>query len=208
MPNSSQSSDAAPKPKHGGKRPGAGRKPAGYTSPTALTPLDRQAILARSPPQRIESAAQQYARTSIASLAKRLEFGSSDAARVAAANSILDRGYGRPAVDVGGDSVVMAEAEDLVVGIGAEIRTEARKFALLAIEVLRRISEFSTSESASVSASNALLARGLGIVAPAKLPDEVTRSLGKREKARVDAREAAIGVFETPPPPIKFKLVQ
>ena len=206
MPNSSNSSDAAPKPRHGGKRPGAGRKPAGYTAPTSLTPLDRQALLAKTPPRTIETAAQQYARTSIASLAKRLEFGLSDAARVAAANSLLDRGYGKPAVDVGGASVVMAE--ELVVGIGAEIRAEARKFALLAIEVLRRISEFSTSESASVSASNALLARGLGIVAPAKLPDEVTRKLGKRHQAVEDARDAAIGVFETPPPPIKFKLVQ
>ena len=46
------------------------------SSPTSLTPLDRQALLAETPPRVIESAAQRHARTSIASLVKRLEFES------------------------------------------------------------------------------------------------------------------------------------
>src|SRR4051812_35771853 len=95
-------SRAKPRTKHGGRRRGDGRKPVEYRSPTALSALDRQALLADSPPALIESAAQRHARTSIAALVKRLEFGASDAARVAAANSILDRGYGKPAVDAGG----------------------------------------------------------------------------------------------------------
>ena len=201
---SSQSTGMTPKPKHGGKRHGAGRKKAAYTSPTALTAVDRQALLADAPPKLIESAAQRHARTSIAALVRKLEFGLSDAARVAAANSILDRGYGKPAVDVGGlGELPLGYPSSATADVSAEIRTEARKHALLAIEVLRRVSEFGASESASVSASNALLARGLGNVAPAKLSDEFSRSLGKSEQAVEDAREAATGVFETPPPPRK-----
>ena len=206
MPKSKQSS-ASTKPQHGGKRPGAGRKKATYTSPTALTAVDRQALLAEVPPKLIETAAQRHARTSVVALVKKLEFGLSDAARVAAANSILDRGFGKPAVDVGGfGELPLGYPISATATVSAEIRAEARKYALLAIEVLRRIAEFGASESASVSASNSLLNRGLGIVAAATMPDEFTRSLGKREQAVEDAREAATGVFETPPPPTKTVL--
>lgn len=203
MAKSTKSSpSAAPKSKHGGKRVGAGRKPEAYRSPTALSFVDRQALLAETPPQTIETAAQRHARTSIAALVKRLEFGTSDAARVAAANSILDRGYGKPAVDVGGTSelpFVMPGAP--IASVRPEIRTEARKYAVLAIEVLRRIAEFGASEGACVSAANALLNRGLGTVAPARMPEDFGRSLGKREQAAEDARTAATGVFAPPPPP-------
>ena len=192
------------KPKRGGRRVGAGRKPASYRSPTSITPLDRQALLAEVPPKLIETAAQRHAHTSIASLVKKLEFGLSDAARISAANAILDRGFGRPSVDAGGfGELPLNYPISATATVSAEIRTEARKYALLAIEVLRRVSEFGSSETVSVAASCALLARGLGNVAPAKLSDEFARSLGKREQAVEDAREAATGVFETPPPPPK-----
>ena len=169
-----------------------------------MTAVDRQALLAEVPPKLIETVAQRHAQTSIAALVKKLEFGLSDAARVAAANSILDRGFGRPAVDIGGfGELPLGYPISATATVSAEIRAEARKYALLAIEVLRRIAEFGASESACVSAANALLNRGLGTVAPAKMPDEFSRSLGKREQAVEDAREAATGVFETPPPPTK-----
>lgn len=69
---------------HGGKREGAGR-PKG--KPNAST-LKRQA--------RIRDLAKEYATVAIEALADILQNGESDAARVSAANSILDRGFGKP----------------------------------------------------------------------------------------------------------------
>ena len=201
---SNQSTESAPKPKRGGASPGAGRKKAVYTPPTSLTDVDRKALVAGSPPAEIETAAQRHALTSISVLVKKLEFGLSDAARVAAANSILDRGFGKPATDVGGaPELPLGHPGSASAAVSAEIRDEARRHALLAIEVLRRIAEFGASESASVSAANSLLNRGCGAVSPAKMSDEFSRSLGKREQAAEDAKSAATGVFETPPPPGK-----
>ena len=203
-PKSSLSTEVEAKRKHGGARPGAGRKRAAYVSPTSLTDVDRQALVAGAPPEVIEAAAQRHARTSIEALVKKLEFGLSDAARVAAANSVLDRAYGKPTVDVGGaPELPFGHPHSATATMGAEIRTIARRYALLAIEVLRRIAEFGGSESASVSAANSLLNRGLGMVAAAKMPDDFTRSLGKREQAAEDAKSAATGVFETPSSPGK-----
>ena len=208
MTKSSKSSSTARPPirNHGGKRPGAGRKPRAYASPTALSLVDRQALLAGIPLECIEPAAQLHALACVAALAKCLEFGSGEAARVAAAKSILDRGYGRLAVETGGDTAQLPGQPGLdAARVGAEVRAEARKYALLAIEVLRRIAEFATSESASVSASSALLNRGLGTVVPSRVPDQ-TRPRGKREQAAENAQSAAIGTFETPAPPGKAPL--
>jgi hypothetical protein len=84
----------------------------------------------------------------------------------------------------------------------AEIRTEARKYANLAIEVLRKIAADGSSETAIAAASKALLDRGLGTVGKARLPDEQRdRPLGKKEEASRAAEVAATGRFATPRPP-------
>ena len=69
--------------KHGGKRPGAGRKPGSATKVTAD----------------VREAARAYTAGALASLATTMVKSESEAARVvAAANSILDRGWGRPGI--------------------------------------------------------------------------------------------------------------
>lgn len=65
---------------HGGKRPGAGRKP----GPVTKAMLD------------VKAAAQEHAELAIQVLAEIAREGDSASARVSAANSILDRAFGRP----------------------------------------------------------------------------------------------------------------
>ena len=71
------------KSKRGGKRQGAGRKPGSrdIASPTQL--------------KSIATLAQSHAKLAMNTLAAIAKGGESEAARVSAANSILDRGYGR-----------------------------------------------------------------------------------------------------------------
>src|SRR5688572_25978240 len=94
-----------PKSKHGGRRPGAGRKKK-VRAATALDETDLRALLAEGAPDRVETVAQRHARLAIAALVKKLVAGANEAARVAAANAILDRAYGKPAVDIGGQSAL------------------------------------------------------------------------------------------------------
>lgn len=77
-----------PLSKKGGARPGAGRKPGVPNKATA----------------EIREAAQQYTTQALETLAQVMQTGESETARVSAANSILDRAYGRPAqaVQLGG----------------------------------------------------------------------------------------------------------
>ena len=70
--------------KRGGARPGAGRKAGVPNKATA----------------EIKEIAQQYTDKAIKALADVVENSESDAARVSAANSILDRAYGRPSQSV------------------------------------------------------------------------------------------------------------
>lgn len=74
----------------GGKRPGAGRKPG------AISKAKRE----------LADMAKDKAEQALAVLAEIMMTGESDAARVSAANSILDRGYGKPfqAVQISGDA--------------------------------------------------------------------------------------------------------
>jgi hypothetical protein len=65
---------------HGGARKNAGRKPG------AVSKAKRE----------LAEMAKDHAQKALAVLAEIMETGESDAARVSAANSILDRGYGRP----------------------------------------------------------------------------------------------------------------
>ena len=65
---------------HGGRREGAGRPKGALNKAT----------------QGIREAAQQYTEQALATLAEVMVSGNSEAARVAAANSLLDRGWGKP----------------------------------------------------------------------------------------------------------------
>jgi hypothetical protein len=75
--------------KRGGARPNAGRKAGVPNKATA----------------EIKEIAQQYTQKAIKALAQIVETGESEAARVSAANAILDRAYGKPsqAIVGGGD---------------------------------------------------------------------------------------------------------
>lgn len=196
------------KRQHGGRRDGSGRKRK-MVDPTVLDQATVDLLVADVPSDQIEKPAQRHARTAVLALVKKMLSGGSESARVTAANAILDRGYGKPGVEIGGDaspnlfslSVPEREAGGFEV-VTLEVRTEARKYAELAIEVLSRIAQFGRSESASVSAASSLLNRGCGTVGTAKLPDEFRETrLGKKEAALIAARTAATGKFATPSAP-------
>lgn len=195
-----------PKSGRGGKRPGAGRKPKGWTKPSALSELNKVSALASPPPDEIDGVAQLYARSAVEALVKLLFYGSSEAAKITAAKEILDRGYGKPAVEIGGDAAMLPlpfmVAPTTSTSLTADIRAEARKYANLAIEVLRKIAQDGASETAIAGASKALLDRGLGTVGKARMPDEQRdRPLGKKEEAQRAAEAAATGRYATPAPP-------
>lgn len=200
-------SSTAPKPKsnRGGKRPGAGRKPVGHVKPSAMSELNKISALATPAPDEIDGVAQKHARDAIEALVKLLFYGASEAAKITAAKEILDRGYGKPAVEIGGDAAMlpfMMAPAAATTSTSSDIRTEARKFANLAIQVLKKIAADGTSETAIASASKALLDRGLGTVGKARMPDEQReRPLGKKEEASRAAEAAATGRFATPAPP-------
>lgn len=200
--------EAKPKSGRGGRRPGAGRKPKNYVRTSTLSDLSRVRALATPPPDEIDGVAQRHAREVVEALVNVLIRGASEAARIAAAKEILDRGYGKPAVEIGGDAAMlpfmMAPAASAVqtASLTAEIRAEARKYANLAIEVLRKVALDGESETAVVAAGRALLDRGLGTVGKARMPDEQRdRPLGKKEQAAQAAEAAATGVYATPAPP-------
>jgi len=189
----------------GGRRPGAGRKPKGDVPPGKLADLDLRAALASPVPDDIAAVAQGQALSALAALVKQLTHGTSEAAKIGAANAILDRGYGKPTVETGGDLLLpfMAKPESTV-DLGSDVRAEARRYATLAIEALSRIASTGASESARVSAAKSLWDRGLGTVAPAKLPDTLRpgdRPMGKKEEMARAASAAATGRYAVPSPP-------
>lgn len=196
-----------PKSRRGGRRIGAGRKPKGYVKSAGLPEVDRIAALASPPPDEIDSEARQDAKVNIAALVKILAYASSEAAQITAAKEILDRGFGKPAVEIGGDAamlpLMMPPAAAMLAGSWtAEIRAEAQKFANLALLVLRKIRDHGASETARASSAKALLDRGLGTVGKARMPEEQReRPLGKKEEASRAAETAATGRYATPSPP-------
>ncbi len=193
------------KSRRGGARPGAGRKPKGYVKPSTLSDLNRTSALATPPPEEIDGVAQGHAKDALSALVKVLTFGKSEAAKITAAKEILDRGYGKPTVEIGGDAAMlpfMLPPERETHSVHADIRTEARKYANLAIEALRKIALDGSSETAIAAASKALLDRGLGTVGKARMPDEQRdRPLGKKEELARAAEVAAAGPYATPAPP-------
>lgn len=80
MPPTGLAEKESTKTKRGGARPGAGR-PKGRKSAKTLE---------------IEARAKEYAGDALAALASIAKDSENDSARVAAANSLLDRAYGRP----------------------------------------------------------------------------------------------------------------
>ena len=209
MAKNPSKSGAKPKSGRGGKRPGAGRKKKLYQAPSAITPEDAAAALATPGPAEIDAYVQDDATDTIRGFAHQLLYAASESAKIAAANAILDRGYGKPAVEIGGDAamqlsfmVPLAGASERPVVTTAEVRAEARRYAVLAVEVLRRIRDKGESDQARVSAGRALLDRGLGTVGKARLPDDLReRPLGKKEEAQRAATAAATGRFAIPAPP-------
>jgi predicted ArsR family transcriptional regulator len=79
----------------GGKRPGAGRPKGSVNKATAD----------------VKAAAQEYSDRALKVLAQIMEEGDSAAARVAAANSILDRAHGKPRQSVELDADVNANVQ-------------------------------------------------------------------------------------------------
>jgi len=141
-------------------------------------------------------------------LVKALIHSSSEAAKIAAAKEILDRGYGKPAVEIGGDAAMLpfmmapSSGSTQAASLTADVRAEARKYANLAIEVLRNIAENGSSDTATVAAARALLDRGLGTVSKARMLDEQReRPLGKKEEAARAAQAAASGLYAPRLPP-------
>lgn len=85
-----------PKSKHGGKRPGSGRK--------AGTPNKATAD--------IKALAQQFGPEAVMTLAQIMKTGDSDKSRAMAANLLLDRGYGKPAQTV--DANLSGELQQII----------------------------------------------------------------------------------------------
>jgi hypothetical protein len=192
------------KSKRGGKRPGAGRPRTIRSASNTLGAIDIEALLSASTPDEIETVAQRHAHKALASMVKLLMFGSVESAKITAATEVLDRGYGKPAVEIGGDAMLPFMRTPAAPTISTEIRIEARKYANLAIAVLEKIADNGASENSRASASRMLLARGLGTVAAARMPDEFDkRPLGKKEEAQRAAESAATGRYATPSAPLK-----
>lgn len=190
--------------RRGGSRPGAGRKKKALSSPTALSELELRALLDEPTPDEIDGVASQHASLAIETLSRLLIYGASESAKITAAKEILDRGYGKPAVEIGGDAAMLPfmMVPSVAPTLSSDIRAQARKYAAVAVAVLRKIAQDGQSETARASASKSLLERGLGTVGKARMPEEQRdRPLGKKEEAQRAAEAAATGRYATPSPP-------
>lgn len=192
--------------RRGGARKGAGRKKQTARSPTAINAVDLAAAMEGAPPAEIDSALSGQARRSLDGLVKIMLHAGSDTARITAAEEVLDRGYGKPAVEIGGDAALpmlpFMQAPNLAPTPTATVRNDARRFANLAVLVLTKIAENSLSETARVAAHRALIKRECGTVGTARMPDEQRdQPMGKKEQAQRAAAAAATGRFATPTPP-------
>ena len=189
----------APRPGRGGRRPGAGRKPKSHVPPAHLSEINIAASRARPVPERMESAALRHARKAIDTLLTVMLHGKSDPARVKAAEAILDRGWGKPSAEPGGDLVLPLFPDDQVRVLAEDLRELARKETNLAFDVLSAISERSLTESAQVAASKAIIDRTIGSVGVARVPEsEYRREIGKKEQAAQMADEMATDIYAVP----------
>jgi hypothetical protein len=171
------------------------------------------AALEAAPPAEIDSALSGQARRSLDGLVKIMLHAGSDTARITAAEEVLDRGYGKPAVEIGGDAALpmlpFMTAPELAPTTTSAVRAEARRYANLAVLVLTKIAENSLSETARVAAHRALIKRECGTVGTARMPDEQRdQPMGKKEQATRAAAAAATGRFATPAPPPSGQITQ
>jgi hypothetical protein len=190
--------------RRGGARPGAGRKKRELAAPTSLSELELKALLAEPAPEEIDGLAQRHADLAIETLSRLMIHGASESAKITAAKEILDRGYGKPAVEIGGDAAMLPfmMAPQTAPSLTDNVRTQARKYASVAVAVLRKIAQDGQSETARAGASKAMLDRGLGTVGKARMVEEQRdRPLGKKEEASRAAEVAATGRFATRAPP-------
>ncbi len=177
--------DAAPKKSgRGGRRAGAGRKRKDAVSATALPALELKAALTAPAPEQVEPLAARYVHLALEALFNILVNGKSDAQKVAAAEEVLDRGWGKPTVDSGGDQMLPFFGTAPARELPSEVRTACRRLTDLAVQVLRNVADRSASEAARIRAIKALFNRGLGAVAPARVEvEDATVVLGKKAEA-------------------------
>jgi len=194
--------DEPQKSKRGGSRPGAGRKKKGAVPASAVAGVDLRVALAAPAPTEIDSVVFPHIQAALDTLYREMIAGQSDSVRVVAANEILDRGWGKPTVEAGGDLMLPFFGSPAARMQPGEIRSSCRKLTYLAVEVLAKIAQNSQSESARITAARSLLSRGLGAVAPALIPKgEDLRSSGKKEQLQQAAEAAAAGHFAPCAPP-------
>lgn len=190
-----------PKASWGGRREGAGRRKRPATS---VSGIDLRIAEDGDPPEDIDSLAAQSAVSSIAALVRQLTHGTSDSAKIDAAITILDRGWGKPTVEAGADPMLPFLGRAPVRSLANEVRMEAQRYGTLAVLVLEKIRDNGSSEAVRMRAIRALLDRGFGTVTPARMPAQLTqlaRQVGKKEQATTNAKAAAIGRYATPAPP-------
>lgn len=84
MPPTGEESKKSGNSKRGGARPGAGRKPG---RPDRATAAQKEGL---------EAEARKYGKVALLALVEIAKSGESESARVAAANGLLDRGWGKP----------------------------------------------------------------------------------------------------------------
>jgi hypothetical protein len=179
----------------GGRRPGAGRPRRDAIRPTVLTTAELREAKAADVPLEIDVAARTDALETIERLEQILTYGSSEPAIVAAACEILDRGYSKPAVAIGGDPLLpFMTRPPMPSTIRDTARAKAQALAPLALMTLRKLRDSARTETSRVAAARALLARGLGTAAMARLVDESSApKLGKKEQALIDAQAPDTG---------------
>jgi hypothetical protein len=199
--------------RRGGARKGAGRKPKAAQSPTAVTGVDLAAAMAAPAPTEIDGALRGRAKSSLKGLVAIMLHAGSDSARIVAAEEVLDRGFGKPAVEIGGDAaspmLPFAAAPTFAPSAIGEVREQAKQYANLAVLVLTKIADNSLSETARVAAHKALIKRECGTVGTARMPDEMReKPLGKKEQAQRAAEAAAQGRWAVPEPPRRTQAVQ
>src|SRR3954454_22367885 len=194
------------KSRRGGKRPGAGRKKKDHTAASVVAGLDLKSALTAPLPEEIETVAQRHARSVLETFVTQLLYGSSENAKITAATSILNRVFGKPTSDSGGEVMLPVLGTAPPKRIVNEIREEARRYAHLAIAVLAKIASNGASETARISAGRELWNRGLGTAAPARVPDDFRypQPVGKKEEAQRAAKTAGEGTIwgdDLRPPP-------
>ncbi|QXX74251.1 hypothetical protein MHY1_01061 [Methylovirgula sp. HY1] len=157
--------------------------------------LKAASLIAAATPQEIESAARVHARDSLDTLKIVMLHSSSESQRVAAANAILDRGFGKPAANTGIDMLLPLFDQVFLKTAPGEVMEEARRLAPLAIAVLDKIARNSESDAARVKAARSLLDRGLGAVDVARLEAyrADNKAMGKKEEAMAAAETAGQG---------------